>query len=337
MSEAHAAQLQSEHAKISSQAAEIESHIAAQKRLKEKLIKRRNQKSVLRQKLELTKTENEAQKRRIEELETRVRDFEIQNSVMLGKISNLQQNMGESEKYRRLAASLSEELEKLKREAFELRQKDRETSEFQNTIKEKDVVIARLKTQIQDLMKTAQEQVERIGGLQNEICERDQKVAVFSSDECGIMGGLAKMEEEKEALEKKLRESEASEELVKRNRKLSEMIEASNLLYVKLKEENEALKKRMRKSPTCRLESCNVVSILDGVTMKVVIGRRSCEESARNEYLRRVLLQFFTEEEGSRMALIPIILKLVNCRNEQISAAVRQWKRTSRWMLGIFG
>jgi hypothetical protein len=119
---------------------------------------------------------------------------------------------------------------------------------------------------------------------------------------------------------------------------LLEMIDTSNQLYVKLKEENEALKRKMGRAPVCTLQFHHIVSILDGTTVKPrVNGRRNDEQSARSAYLRRVLLQFFTEDEVSRRALIPVILKLVNCRNDQISAAVRQWKRSSRWVLGFFG
>ena len=65
--------------------------------------------------------------------------------------------------------------------------------------------------------------------------------------------------------------------------------------------------------------------------------KKEDKKLAQNAYLRRVLLQFFTEEEKNRPSLIPIILKLVGCNDEQVSAVMRQWERSSHLFSGLFG
>ena len=45
-------------------------------------------------------------------------------------------------------------------------------------------------------------------------------------------------------------------------------------------------------------------------------------------YLKRTMLQFFLQYDSKKDELIPMILELVGCNQQQISAAQRQWARS---------
>ena len=48
-------------------------------------------------------------------------------------------------------------------------------------------------------------------------------------------------------------------------------------------------------------------------------------DSVPLSYLKKSLLQFFLQDEQSQKLMIPIILSLVGCDEDQKQAAVRQW------------
>ena len=54
------------------------------------------------------------------------------------------------------------------------------------------------------------------------------------------------------------------------------------------------------------------------------------EEEVIGAYLKRVLLQFFLQDESKRSELVPLILELAGCTEQQIMAATRQWERSVR-------
>jgi len=54
-------------------------------------------------------------------------------------------------------------------------------------------------------------------------------------------------------------------------------------------------------------------------------GSSGSENCLFPDYLRRVLLQFFMQEGTTRESLIPIILRIVQCDEKQITAAQRRW------------
>jgi hypothetical protein len=116
------------------------------------------------------------------------------------------------------------------------------------------------------------------------------------------------------------------------------MIERSNHLYIQLKDEYESLKQRMRRSaPLCTFARQPVFDYFHARKARQKKRPVGDVEMAQGAYLRRVLLQFFTEDARNRASLIPVILQLVGCDGEQVSAALRQWERGSGLLSGFFG
>jgi hypothetical protein len=57
-------------------------------------------------------------------------------------------------------------------------------------------------------------------------------------------------------------------------------------------------------------------------------------------YLKSTLVQFFGRDAGTRDGLIPLILELVGCNEQQIQTAQRHWQRSNQLIhktTGFFG
>jgi hypothetical protein len=63
---------------------------------------------------------------------------------------------------------------------------------------------------------------------------------------------------------------------------------------------------------------------------------RSDEPHVMDAYLKRVMLQFFLQDEAKREAMIPIVLELVGCNEHQITTAQRQWARSQSFLARPF-
>ena len=333
-----------------------EKKVQSSEQNKEKLTKIRNQKAKLKEKLELFRQEIEKLRAQTDELQIKLHDTNTQNEVMLQKITEFEKVQDNTEELKNQNAGLNTKIQKLNLEIYELKEKIQENSNFSEAVSDKDQMINKLKNQLQIYIKTDKEKSEKIKNLQDEISELTSKFGSFSSTGVGPSGSvdeLIKIEREKADLEEKIKNSQASQEMVKKNQKLTILLEKSNKLYIQLKQENDLLKKKLSRiqQPTLSNFSQVICDIFinsmhdsQGSTQRtnkktIAESKKTKEEKkmAQNAYLRRVLLQFFTEEEKNRAALIPIILKLVYCTDAQISAAVRQWERSSHLIYGLFG
>ena len=54
------------------------------------------------------------------------------------------------------------------------------------------------------------------------------------------------------------------------------------------------------------------------------------DKKLNETYLKRVLLQFFLQNDSKRDQLVPLILELAGCNETQIAAATRQYQRTTQ-------
>jgi chromosome segregation ATPase len=345
MRETHSSEIESLTLNLKSKTDELEALTAVKKKMttthKEKVAKLRATNATMRSKIDQSKVESDAQEHRIEELELKVRDDETQTLAMLQKISELQRQLSEIDDSRSLTSTLSSTIQKLKLEVFELQQRDQSNTDFQALLTEREAMIAQLKGQLQMFMKQDVDHSKKITELQGEICEAHRKIAELSASfSTTVRDGSAKIEREKVILEGKLRNSQASEELIRKNQKLTEMIENSNRLYAQLRDQHNALKRTVGKGADSdlRTELTMVFEVKPVAARKRAQKAKSDEvELAQNAYLRRVLLQFFAGENRNRAGLIPPILRLVGCDGEQVAAALRQWERSSHLFAGFFG
>ena len=64
--------------------------------------------------------------------------------------------------------------------------------------------------------------------------------------------------------------------------------------------------------------------------------KRNTEPPVNFEYLKRTILQFFLQDDQMKGELIPLIMELLGCSNEQKIFAQRLWQRTHQ-QIGLFG
>jgi cell division protein FtsB len=195
-------------------------------------------------------------------------------------------------------------------------------------------MMAKLRNQIQGMLKQEADRTAQIEALQSDIAVLNERIRRLSSGP-GLPARSVLFEYDRALMESR---SRAADELVRKNQKLTEMIERSNRLYTQLKDEHESLKQRMRGSaPPCAFARQDVFDYFRARQPAQKKRPTGDVVMAQGAYLRRVLLQFFTEDAKNRASLIPVILQLVGCDGEQVSAALRQWERGSGLLSGFFG
>lgn len=332
MTESHRIEIDGLRTKVDELSKENEWLVSEKTRIsdegRDKLNKARTQKKNWKQKVVQIRAESDTQRQKIEELEIKLHDEQRENQAMIGKIADLEKKLQGVVDSNDRNNSLAQTIQKLNAELFDMKQAQLGNEEFKAAIADRDTIIANLKEQVQKLMKMGEEKSTKITELRSEVCALTEKVAELSSGDSAKLG-LAQMEREKAMLEEKINRSQASEDLKRKNQQLQEMIERSNALYVQVKEENRELRSRLKgqKRVTFSMIS-DVVFDLKEVQMSAA-SKKKAKKLAQTAYLERVLRQFFTEDEGNRAALVPVILRLINCNNEQIEIVKRQWERTT--------
>ena len=171
-------------------------------------------------------------------------------------------------------------------------------------------------------------------------------------------------------LEQLIEKNEASKELISKNETLNKMLKKSNNLYAQLLEENQNLIseiKEMKQNPSNNQkenesekkdQQFNQLVLSKGLSLDFndnedeehqtteedVEHHPTTQQSNKGKgvmdtYLKRTLMQFFLQDEQTRVSLIPMILELVGCTPQQIATAQRQWERTHQIAkkTGFFG
>lgn len=225
--------------------------------------------------------------------------------------------------------------------------KDIEIQESQNMVTEttkalskKDKMIVKLKTLLQRAVNSDERKDQQIAALQSELKNITERIGGFHGD--ANVEAIVKLENENRALQQKLDEAQPSAELREKNERLTKMLEKSNALYAQVMSQNKELMERIGKSVSLRL--CRI----DGVTLRPnkEVEQRQMKEKRREDvvlagaYLKSTLIQFFAQDAKGRGDLIPLILELVGCNEQQIQAAKRQWERSNQLIQrtsGFFG
>ena len=194
-------------------------------------------------------------------------------------------------------------------------------------------MIVKLKTLLQRAVNADQRKDQQIAALQSEVNALVQKAqgAVEGVDAANVET-IVKLEKENRLLQQQLDEAQPSVELQEKNERLTKMLEKSNTLYAQVMSQNRELLARIDKTMKCNI--CRV----DSFSMKPQdeVQQRQLKEKKRDEvvlvgtYLKSTLIQFFAQDAKSRGDLIPLILELVGCNEQQINAARRQWERSNQ-------
>ncbi|KAH0786253.1 viral A-type inclusion protein [Histomonas meleagridis] len=170
---------------------------------------------------------------------------------------------------------------------------------------------------------------------------------------------IAKLEEELADLTNRLHSGIGSEATQRHNERMKKMLEKSNMLYAELQEKYQKLsiKYEEEKAKNCRVSNPQKAIILsnaevfilndDGtytiskkndkyppsVTVYDFRNDRKAKEQKKEQndqnilkaYLKRILLEFFICDTSTQTNLISVILQLLECSPEQISAAQRSF------------
>ena len=296
---------------------------------------------------------------------------------MLKQIHDYSKIESEIEDKNKNIDNLNENIKSIQNELFnsnlKVKEHEKAVKDIQGTIEDRDSTIFKLKNLLSRSNKSDQRKQQQIDELQSYI-KAIQKEG-FHSEE------IEKLTIEKEELEEKLRNSSASEEMLKQNQKMQEACDRTSQLYSQLLQDHQELLKEVefkrnvtlsisripnsfeRNLPQFLIEEDGSSNENDNTYMNhtddnsnneinenVSIQKTksglspNAEKEAklvRSAYLRRVLLNFFSEEiDANRAEMVPIILELVGCTKEQISVVMRQWERNQHLIArtaGFFG
>jgi hypothetical protein len=208
-------------------------------------------------------------------------------------------------------------------------------------------MIEKLKKLVQRSRKEDERKQQQINDLQAEL---ESKVMRLPSDATpDLLGTVARLEAHARELEQRLEGSRANKDMELENERLTKMLDKSHRLYASLVAQNQALTAEQARRSSGEIdlafESGVVASISPDTRVRPgIMGQQSKgapdEKKITDTYLKRVLLQFFLQDDATREELIPLILELVGCTEQHILAAQRQWQRSmhaSPKSSGFFG
>lgn len=297
----------------------------------------------------------------ISDQETQINDIQKEYNYVLKEIQKYQiieiENQEKAKEIKELKSILQKNQKELFQSTLTIKECEKAVRDIQGTIDDRDSTILKLKNLLTRSNKSDKRKQQQIDDLQSYIQTVQNKGYQFDE--------IEKLTSEKEELEEKLRKSKASDELFQQNQKLQEAHDRTNQLYSQLLEDHLKLMKEatfrseinlsISHDSNCfeyfpEIDENEIAFDIEKLTPKS--SSHSFVESepsnskketklARSAYLRRVLLQFFSEENDSERAeMVPIILELVGCSNEQVSVVMRHLQRNQHLIArtaGFFG
>jgi chromosome segregation ATPase len=265
--------------------------------------------------------EKEAEFRGQEERLATLTDVSRERDFQLRTIIELKEKVAECEGVFQANARLVAEVAELRAKISENEGGGQEWAMTEQSLQEKNAVIANLRALLDKAVKSDERKQVQIEELQ-----RERSVLMLNLQNARKEAGSdgARLQHEPTPMIQELQRANA--ELESRNRKMQEMLEKSHEVYARLLAEHQGMAAE-------RTFCCSVV--FDRNENGKAQSRRmsgTAEREAklvRAAYLRRVLLQFFSQEmESERNTLVPLILELVGCTKEQISVVIRHYSRS---------
>jgi chromosome segregation ATPase len=200
-------------------------------------------------------------------------------------------------------------------------------SELTATSRASDKENKTLKSLLQRSLDSDQRNQQRIGQLQAEIESLSQRLT--STDDSGsqaLRERVVQLEQENQALERRLSEARPNADSEAKSARLAAMLEKANLMWSEAVAQNKELTGRIRQ-PAVSLS----LSLWAGESVFVGGCARPKENgNVVNAYLRTTLIQFFGQDANRRGELVPLILQLVGCTEQQVKVAQRQWERSNQ-------
>ena len=233
----------------------------------------------------------------------------------------------------------------------ELREKAEKpiSDDVEKLINEKDEAINQLKSMLQRSVKSDQRNQEQIKSLQMENKELTEMLSKSGKNEKAPVEDVAKLEMQISELEQRVSKSSASKELEQKNERLQMMLERSNRLYSQLDERYQELEKSLQQKHFYAIvEETFCFEIKEQMNS----APKKKEKSPKNmkiEYeaviasLRKTLLQYFLCTDSNQVDLVPVILEIVGCTQEQVGAVTRSMESRKHLInktggfFGLFG
>lgn len=261
----------------------------------------------------------------------------------------------------------------------------------QNEISQKETKVAKLKSLLTRSMRSDKRREQQIETLQIDLADRDRHIQALENSiketndfSARQQERISQLEAELTELTNRLQSGVGSEAAQKRNERMKQMLEKSNILYAELQEKYQKacadleeekarqLRNLSKRSPKklIILKDDEAISLYDDGTYEIGpylssdsyppniivqdfrVNRKekgnerasirsvstgalaqhanSSENPASKQpllkvYLKRVLLEFFIGDAATQQRLIPVILQLLDCTEEQITAAQRSY------------
>jgi chromosome segregation ATPase len=270
----------------------------------------------------------------------------LENAGLKGQVDELQSSLSALSGERELLNGRIGESAALKNENEGLRE---QCESLKNRVSELSADNARVRKQIEE--SDADAKVEKLQLRIDELVQQDLCKQVVIDELQAKIDGFGSPRDPAEVeqlqlrmseLERELEMSEPSAELAKKNRKLARMIEKSNRLYAEMVARNQVLEgeleRQKQKTNDFTFAVQQPVFISPAAASPGPGGPVHDDSHVMNAYLKRVMLQFFLQDETKRDSLIPMILKLVGCTDQQIATAQRQWARSRTFLpASLFG
>ncbi|KAH0793679.1 viral A-type inclusion protein [Histomonas meleagridis] len=137
-------------------------------------------------------------------------------------------------------------------------------------------------------------------------------------------------------LKKEINELNTKIEISKENvNKAEEVANESKAQFIRITKERHKYEAMQRKSEK---KIAELIEEKDKLNAKIEALEKDLKPTKQSqgssnvfpEYVRKVLLQFFIQNGETREALIPVILKIVECDDKQILKAQRCWAESNQ-------
>jgi chromosome segregation ATPase len=268
-------------------------------------------------------------------LKSREADLNRKVSELLPKSSELESVKVARDALEKDNASMTVRLQELSN-YYDRKENEPQNSDLQSLIHEKDRTLEKLKKLVQRAKKEDERKQQQINDLQSELQTRTTLLLAEATPD--LLGTVSRLEAHLRDLEQRLQASQANKEMEQKNERLTKMLDKSNRLYAALLKQNQALiaeQSRTEPRPLMLSELAqfsiqpDIRATLFGALPKLGKNKgKPDEKRITDAYLKRVLLQFFLQDDTTRDQLIPLILELAGCSEQHILAAQRQWQRS---------
>ncbi|OHT01736.1 hypothetical protein TRFO_31349 [Tritrichomonas foetus] len=227
------------------------------------------------------------------------------------------------------------------------------SKDVEDLLSEKDQSIVKLRALIQRYAKSDQIKQQQIDEQQRQIQQMMDKYSNYSNNYSSNLSShnssskssnvkeILVLERKVADLELQLKQCGNVHEIESKNEKLNAMLDKSNKLYTQLSEKYQILLDSIKKDKKLTINqnllfeihsiknSSNSCSNSKSRDQNHKKSKHEKNHSLYNETettimsLRKTLLQFFLTEEENQENLIPVILEIVGCNQDQIRGAIR--------------